>query len=786
MEIFDLIKNIANNLSDTINDISENINESINENIDTSKPLTTINKKTKATSSPKTNPIFPKIELLGTKGDSAKAFNNQLTIEKYQQKYVIDSLQNKIDSMSNQEKAYVYYYLGYKHNQIRKVLGSKIEEADIAMMYLDKALKLYPDNIDFAYEYFRICLADDLCFCKNKVIDICELCIKLSNNQDIKNELQNIYFLMGKYYYLEQKMYSKAIDCFKKALEYAKDQQLFYYRYLVILYRTIGNYKEALNYCKIILNQDPNYFDIPEMNSEIKRLINSGTTIEEENRKNYLSDVKYRFKNSVGKYPEEYLIEAYEHYQNAQNQIYQNKRYLAIKEYLLVKKMLPEEAEQINDLISLHISIGLGQNEEGMDTDILFDCLFENLEKATATGDRRALARIYNSLGSAYFDIKEYDKAVENYWKSLDISGDPFHYSNLALCYTAMGKYYEAIEIYEKIKKIAPQANDDLKPDFQIQKIKDIIAGKINPNDKIDENSKLAEEHNQKGDSYFNNHNFAAAIASYNAAFGIKKESVAYLFKTLLSKNINESPYYDESETGFKALQLCKNIEDFKYLPFLCTLYGDAISYEAWGQGKLAFEYYEIAIFFLNMVPVSERFAAPYYKLALLNEQYKYYKEALKLFALTKEIDNNYNVEDDINRVQNLLDQKEEINKQEFADASSSLMSQLIEEGKKALKYSPDKAEIYYIIANAADLLSLTFETKWAAKEGLRLDLDKYNEEKFFDNFILTLGKCCKSENKYEQAKFYFNVLLEDDEDYNLTEEERSIRQIASEELYSI
>jgi tetratricopeptide (TPR) repeat protein len=335
-----------------------------------------------------------------------------------------------------------------------------------------------------------------------------------------------------------------------------------------------------------------------------------------------------------------------------------------------------------------------------------------------------------------------------------------------------MSKYYEAIEIYEIIKKKYPQVEKEIKPDYQIERIKGIISGKIDPNEKIDNNKVLADEQSNKGDLKFDKQNYVNALENYNASFGTKEE-VEYIFKILLCKNIYESPYYDESEKGFEAVNLCAQKDNFEYLPFLCTVYGDAISYEAWGQGKLSAEYYEIAVFLLDMVPVKERFAAPYYKLGLLKEQDSNYKEALKLFEQTKEIDKNYNVEDDIARVQNILAEKEEINKKEYANhytlvkkyQNAKIFNMFFEEGKKALQYSPNNIKLYYLIADTAIKQSMLFEAKWAAKEGLRLDLDKYDENKLFYKFILILGKICKYENKPEQAKYYFEVIVENEDD---------------------
>ncbi len=262
------------------------------------------------------------------------------------------------------------------------------------------------------------------------------------------------------------------------------------------------------------------------------------------------------------------------------------------------------------------------------------------------------------------------------------------------------------------------------------------------------------------------------------------------MYKILLCLNIYESQYADENEKAFLAIKLCERNDWFNYLPLIYTIYGDSISYEAWGQGKQAKEYYELAVFLLDMLPAKERFAAPYYKLGRLQEKANNYKEALKLFEQIKNIDKTFDIEDDIKRIQMQLEDNGESNQEKTINhinlmkkyLQSKLYKMVIEEGKNALKYSPNNIESYCLIIKAAKELSLVFELKWASKEGLRLDLDEYNEAKVFDELILSLGRCCKYENKYEQAKSYFNMLVEDDD---LVYDDDETRTKALEELNS-
>ena len=779
MSLWDEIKNIANNIKDTFEE-----NDESNEN----KNLSLFNNLTLKKNGLNV-PNFPKFELIATKGNIQLTNKFPQTIEDFEKKYVLKSLQNRIDTMSEREKAYVYYFLAYKHSKIRAILGSKIEESELAINLFDNALKLYPDNIDFAYEYFNLCLRDDLVFTKEKIVDVCKLCIKLSNNKDIKNQFSYIYYQLGKYYNLEKEDYSKSIEYYKKALEYSKDpieDRLYIYKDMAYVYRQLGEYKNSLETCNLILKTKPNYFDIPELKSEMENYTRNHVTKTQIDRKNHISNMNYYFKQSVGKYPEEVLLDAYDHYLNAQELIHKGKRSLAIKEYEYIKKVLPEESKSMDDLIALHISIGISQNEEGMDPQKGIDSLYSSLNEALKSGNIKEICRIYNSLGVAYSNNKNYDKALEFYTKAIENSPSPFlYYSNLAICYEEMERYDDAIEIYNKLKKEAPDYDSHFKPDYNIGRLNDIKSGKMGKNG---EKYYLAVEHSDNGDKAFNNSNIIKALSEYNVAYGIKENSARLLCKILLCLNIYDYHYSDEQEKAFQAIKLCERNDWFNYLPFIYTIYGDSLSYEAWGQGKLAKEYYEMAVFLLDMIPADERFAAPYYKLGLLQEKENNFKEALKLFEQAKNIDKNYNMETDIRRIQMQLEDNGESNKENTNKHiklmkkyfESKLYKMVIEEGKKALDYSPNNIESYCLICKAADKLSLLFEQKWASKEGLRLDLDEYNESNLYNDLMFSLGRCSKHENKYDQAKIYFEVLVENDE-YG----EEGIRDKAQEELYS-
>ncbi|MBP5467648.1 MAG: tetratricopeptide repeat protein, partial [Candidatus Riflebacteria bacterium] len=412
-----------------------------------------------------------------------------------------------------------------------------------------------------------------------------------------------------------------------------------------------------------------------------------------------------------------------------------------------------------------------GEKKEEKDEDKsedLIQILNERLETAKKTG--KDLGNIYNELGNAYSNKKEFDNAIDCYKKALIDKGRAhLYYYNLGNCYESMGLYDEAISIYEKIKKLYPETAKMHKIDYKIMHVIDIKEGRIGKNG---EDYNLAKEHYDKGNDYLEALNYESAFKEFNMASEINKTNLDYIFRKVMIKEIYESQYGNESDLCFDAIKACEKNDDFNYLPFFFTIYGDSISYEAWGHSKEASIYYEIAIYLLNFVPISERFAAPYYKLSRFKEQENKYEEALNFLKQVSEIDKTYKIDKDVNRILSKLRDGGEDNSNQEKKYLSLLKKYLsaksydmvIFEGKNALDCAPDNVEIYHLICQAAECKSDYYDMRWAAKEGLRLSLAEYDEANLFYYYIYILGLCCKFERKKEQAKFYFEILIDCDE----------------------
>jgi tetratricopeptide (TPR) repeat protein len=67
------------------------------------------------------------------------------------------------------------------------------------------------------------------------------------------------------------------------------------------------------------------------------------------------------------------------------------------------------------------------------------------------------LSTLYNNLGFAHFEKKEYAKAIPYYKESIQIKPDPTTYLNMAMAYEKLGKGKEAIQAAEKASSLKPK-----------------------------------------------------------------------------------------------------------------------------------------------------------------------------------------------------------------------------------------------------------------------------------------------------------------------------------------
>ncbi|MFD2247122.1 tetratricopeptide repeat-containing sensor histidine kinase [Pontibacter ruber] len=86
---------------------------------------------------------------------------------------------------------------------------------------------------------------------------------------------------------------------------------------------------------------------------------------------------------------------------------------------------------------------------------------------AAKYGDKKALAKAYNSEGAGYYVLGDYEKAINLYYKALKIReqvrdsvGIGASYNNIANIHNSQAEYKKALPIYEKALSIATRTRD--------------------------------------------------------------------------------------------------------------------------------------------------------------------------------------------------------------------------------------------------------------------------------------------------------------------------------------
>ena len=499
-------------------------------------------------------------------------------------------------------------------------------------------------------------------------------------------------------------------------------------------------------------------------------------------------------------YSEEVLIEASMHYYKAEKLIERGKHLKALEEFKIVKQIIPEKSELINDNIIMIINpYTVKDNNKEYYYGEKIKALNESLEIALKTNND--LCYLYQELASAYGELKNYNKRIECLKKATDLAGYGSIYGhNLALTYKEIGLYDEALKIFKYIKENAPSFAKvhNINIDSLISEINVLKHSKMSNNTKT---KQLDFEHSRKGDEYFNKKEYEKAFSEYDAAYRININEISYLIKKIMVKEMFECPYYgligklgcilyyfEEIELVSQALWFCEEKGEYNYLPFLYTLCGDYCRYEDIGI-RGAEILYGLAVDLLNMVPANEKFAAPYYKLARIKEQLKKYDEALTLCQYANIIDKTYDIQKDINRLESAIkdggkNNSIEANKliaEMIKCCKSGAFSEVIQKGKIASEYDPDNATIYYLICCAAEIKNDYYNLKWAAKEGFRAY--RYNSNQYMQieylYFYFWLGKCCKFENKQKQASYYFQLISEIDDDIEKVVTKKALNEIS-------
>ena len=105
----------------------------------------------------------------------------------------------------------------------------------------------------------------------------------------------------------------------------------------------------------------------------------------------------------------------------------------------------PENGEAVFNLGLVHIE--KGDFEEALRD---YNIFLEKIDPGYAVA--------YNNRGIAYFRLKKYDRAMENYNKAIELDPDSgLTYSNRGVVYSDMKQYERAIEDYNKAIELNPE-----------------------------------------------------------------------------------------------------------------------------------------------------------------------------------------------------------------------------------------------------------------------------------------------------------------------------------------
>ena len=177
---------------------------------------------------------------------------------------------------------------------------------------------------------------------------------------------------------------------------------------------------------------------------------------------------------------------------------------------------------------------------------------------------KQLLATAYNNRGASYLNLKQYDKAIENFNKVIELTPDAgiliFAYSCIGACYLGLKQYERAIEDFDKAIELKPEVNI------------------------------LANAYTGRGQSYLRLQQYERAIEDFDKAIELKPEA-----------NILVRAYYGRGG-GYAGLeQYERAIKDFDRTIELKSDYASAyinrgISYARMGESAPAIDDFTKAI----------------------------------------------------------------------------------------------------------------------------------------------------------------------------------------------
>lgn len=216
----------------------------------------------------------------------------------------------------------------------------------------------------------------------------------------------------------------------------------------------------------------------------------------------------------------------------------------------------------------------------------LYKEAIEMLYKALECEEGRANAEIISQIGDLYVLLKNYDRALEEYDKALDINKNHIHsLDEMCKIYFNLGKYPQALEIsqrlldstddaqyyidhlqilyklknYERMKDVFESLNDNLKNNPQILYImsKTDFYPKCELLEKaVSRDENFAAANFDLGILYYNQENYARAKELFEKVITIEKNSGAYFYLGLI-EHISGS-FFEAIDNFLDCLKLDK------------------------------------------------------------------------------------------------------------------------------------------------------------------------------------------------------------------------------------
>jgi len=177
---------------------------------------------------------------------------------------------------------------------------------------------------------------------------------------------------------------------------------------------------------------------------------------------------------------------------------------------------------------------------------------YERLYKKLSIRCVRDGAEFYNRRANTQYNEKNYDAAIENYTKAIELEEAAIYYNNRGNAYYNKGNYDSAIEDYTKAIGL----------------------------------TKNETYYNNRGNTYFKKDNYDSAIEDYSKAIGLAKNE-AYLYKNRGNAQYTKKNYDAAIKDYTKAIELAKD-DNKKALYY--TDRGDAYSKK--GDNKSAIKDY--------------------------------------------------------------------------------------------------------------------------------------------------------------------------------------------------